>query len=298
MKGSTMDASTPPVTENAGGMPPTGGGEVGTPPTTQATPSNPAAMPLESAIFDEALKKDPTVLRYKDVDSALKGLIEANKKIGEKSGIKPLTAESTAEDIAAYRTAMGVPEKPDGYELGNLAYPEDATPTEAQMANWRGVFHQAHLTPAQVQMIMQAHAHETSQQYAELETAQQAESDEAKQALIKKYGALAPQMAEMTKNFVERFYGKEGLESLQFGPGQKSAIGNNPIVVDMAIRLAKYTGHDQFIIGDSRGGAMGKEGAQAKINELWAMHREKKISDAEFNRQMEPLQQIVHSNTP
>lgn len=153
--GTTNDATTQPTTSNippstagtetpstalpnaAGtGTPPTGdaNGTVGNTDNTDAnTNANTNASNNNSAnagddwasIRTRVAGGDDKILnrlsRYSTLDDALKAGIEAQNKIGSMKKQPTISADSTPEEIAEYRQANGIPEKPDGYtiELGD-----------------------------------------------------------------------------------------------------------------------------------------------------------------------------------
>ena len=62
---------------------------------------------------DEKLLK--RLERYETPKAALDALLEAQKKISAGDFVKPLAADATPEQVAAWREANGVPEKPEAY---------------------------------------------------------------------------------------------------------------------------------------------------------------------------------------
>lgn len=127
-----MTIETPPaaapessVTPPAASTPP-----AETPPPSSVTPpaTPPAAAPPAGGdapkAFDFASeltrfagddKGKINNLRYKSLDDALEALHNAKTKIREGSLRKPLAADATPEQIAEYREANGIPDKPEGY---------------------------------------------------------------------------------------------------------------------------------------------------------------------------------------
>jgi hypothetical protein len=80
---------------------------------------------------------------FKSQDDIVKSLRSAEKRLHEGGGIKVPGDDAKPEDIAAYRTAIGVPEKPDGYAL---PAPKDAAgnPIEINTAVMERVTQAAH----------------------------------------------------------------------------------------------------------------------------------------------------------
>ena len=78
---------------------------------------------------------------YRNPVDLAKALHSANQTIGKK-GIIPPTKDSSAEEVSAYRKAMGVPETPKGYLEKLPATPEGVTFDEGIAATYMEVAHQ------------------------------------------------------------------------------------------------------------------------------------------------------------
>lgn len=258
-------------------------------------------MPLGSALYDAGLKSHQGLAKFKDVDALAKSYVGLESEIGalrrDRTGVSPLSAESTPDQIAAYRAAFGIPEKADGYEAGEPDYPEEATPTAERMASFREMAHRLHYTPEQFRQTLAWHAQETSEQWNAINEAREAQHEATKDHLIKKYGGEADRYAQLAHDFVKREYGDEGLEQLNFKPGDMSALGSSPVVLDLLIRLAQAKGHHVFHGGAPGGGIMTKDVALQKIAELRILDREKKISKDEYARQFTDLAKIAWDNS-
>jgi hypothetical protein len=278
----------------AGGSPPEGGGEGGQFPGTQAPMTTSAPL----VFTNEDLRSHQGLTKFRDVDSLGKSYIELERKLGERpTGVKPLSAESTPEEIAAYRQAMGVPEKPDGYELGELSFPEDVAPTQEQLGAFRNLAHELHLTPAQVKGILTWYSEDLSGQWNGLQEARTAELRDNLSVISKKYGAQAPALVQMASEYVKRRYGQEALDSLEAGPGETKALGNHPLLLEILIENARLTGHDKFIMADSRGGLVDRDSAQQRYSvaakEYYATQDEAR--KASLRQEMEQLARIAGS---
>lgn len=268
--------------------------------TLEAIPgaSTDSLMPLGSALFDEGLRTHQGLSKFKDVDALAKSYVELEKTLGQKPGLKPLTAESSAEDIAAYRKALGIPEKADDYDLGELSFPEHATPSSEQMNAFRGLAHELHLTPAQVQGILRWYSLDVSQGWTALNEAREAEAREQLAVLHKEYGAETPQRIQLAVEYLKRRFGPEALDSFEAGPGQVGALGNNPYLIRLAIENAKLTGHHDFIVADSQGRLVSQAQAEAQIEALWTRRGQGTISDEEFNREYTRLLPAANPSDP
>lgn len=69
-----------------------------------------------------------TLKRYTTPENFAKGFREQQKKLSAGQTAGGLPEDATPEEVAAYRKAAGIPDKPDGY---GFAFPEALAPTEA-----------------------------------------------------------------------------------------------------------------------------------------------------------------------
>lgn len=120
-----------------------------------ATGDDWASLREKFAKGDDKLSK--RLARYSSVDSALEALVAAQDKIAKGEHKTPLGADATPEEIAAYRAANGIPEKPEDYKvelaenlvigdadkplvdafLKDVAHPANMPPAEAnKMLSW------------------------------------------------------------------------------------------------------------------------------------------------------------------
>jgi len=282
------DSSTPPspITSPAP-VPPEGG----------ASPALPTGLPLSQGLTDAGLKTHQGLAKFQTVDALAKSYIELDKLRNERTGVKPLTAESTPEEIAAYRAAMGVPERWEQYEVETPEYPEALAPTAETVAAFRQTAHTLHLTPAQLEGIFQFHAQDLAQQAAAQQEALQAQNAEGMQVLQQKYGANAVPYVKMAQEYVTRRFGPEALIELDGlsvkdpETQQRMTLGSSPTFLSILIENARATGHDQFVMADGRSGFVSKETALQRQQELWAQRfkapqgsPERQAIDAEIAR--------------
>lgn len=65
------------------------------------------------------LKADPTLSKYSDISNLAKAHIELQKKFGQKGVFKP-AAGASADEIKAFREALGIPTDPEKYDMGDF----------------------------------------------------------------------------------------------------------------------------------------------------------------------------------
>ena len=119
----------------AAGIPPASGGQpgaaaAGTPPTggtgqaapAAAAPTGPLIGPDGKFSADFAKEFPSLAAKFTDPRAFVKSHQNLEQMLGKQGKVSIPTATSSPEEIAAYRTAAGVPEKPEGY---NITEPKD-----------------------------------------------------------------------------------------------------------------------------------------------------------------------------
>jgi hypothetical protein len=260
--------ATPEVTQ--GGTAPAAAPEGG----AQTAGAVEAPASWVTSLTDESLRTHPGLSKFKDVESLAKSYVELDQLRRDRSGVKPLTETSTPEEVAAYRQAMGVPEAPEKYELGDLEYPEELTPSQEALGEWRNVFHGLHLTAGQAQALMKAHATIASRDFRMLQQSREQAVAEFQRAGRAKHGAEWGNLLTHVEQWANKEYGAEAMETLGFQPGSSLAAGQSPLIVDLIMADMKNKGEDPrlFLLGNGQGGIMSKEAARAKREDLAAQY--------------------------
>lgn len=98
----------------------------------------------------------PTASRYKSVPEMVKALHHANQALG-KRGVTVPTDKSSPEEIAAFRSALGVPESPDGYKLKPDQLPEGVAWSDDLAKPFAEIAHKHNIPPAAMQELVNLH---------------------------------------------------------------------------------------------------------------------------------------------
>ena len=112
--------------------------------------------------------------RYSTQDEAIRAGIEAQRKIGGMNAAKPLTKESTPEEVAAYREAHGIPAEATGYKV---ELPDGLVVGEADQVvvdSFLKVAHDANISPDVANKII---ANQLQLQEAAIQTQVRADAD-------------------------------------------------------------------------------------------------------------------------
>lgn len=156
------------------------------------------------ATLPDDLKESPAAKKYATPADLLKGYVEAEKLIGKKGVVIPGEG-ATAEEQAAWRTAIGVPETADAYALKA----PDGTPPEVwnddSAKAFSGEAHKLGLTPAQAKGIADWYAGTMAQQMAA--SGLEADGRTFEETLKAEWGAGYDAKMETAKRAVREFGG-------------------------------------------------------------------------------------------
>jgi hypothetical protein len=95
--------------------------------------------------------------RYRNPVELAKALHSANRELGKK-GIQPLTPQSTPEEIAAYRKAMDVPDKPEDYLVDKPTLPNDIPFDDGIAMQYMQVAHRHNISKAAMKELLEVNA--------------------------------------------------------------------------------------------------------------------------------------------
>lgn len=99
------------------------------------------------------LRKEKLWDNFKDIGSILKTTVHQSKRMAEK-GVFPPDDKSTPEEIAAYRKAIGVPDKPEDYKMADIPPELKEYYADPLIVEANGELNKAHLTQKQYDIVM------------------------------------------------------------------------------------------------------------------------------------------------
>ena len=169
--------------------------------------------------------------KYNNLPDLLKGTANTSKMVGQKQEgmIKLPTADSTPEEIAAYRESVGVPVSADKYELTRRELAEGGEFDAAGTEMFKGVFHEAGLDQTQAQKLTTAF-----DAYEDALITKQAEqrvtdAKAANEAFDTKHGTEAEKVRRLAGEAIVALNFSPVIEQLEKAhPG----IGNDPAILD------------------------------------------------------------------
>lgn len=208
------------------------------PPPTDTTLTPPAAVPEWRAALPVELRDAPSLATFKTVEDLAKSQVEAQSMIGRKGLIIP-KADDPSPVHAAYRQALGIPEKPDGYEIKVEGAPETVwnKDTAATFSGWA---HELGLTPAQAQGIAERYAKLGGDGMAADTAARERTRAETTKALQTEWGTAYDAKVERAQRAVREFGGDDLIKALQ-----ESGMGSNPAMVRAMAAIGEKIGEDR-----------------------------------------------------
>lgn len=243
--------------------------EPGTPEPTPPAPEEPAAPTGPWSTLSEDLRDNPVVTRHKDVESLVREHIGAQELIGRKGVIPPGSWEDD-EDVKRFYQQLGVPEKPDGYDLSKLEVGENWDPElQNQMVQ---AMHGLGLTERQVSGILGHYSKILEGVYSTVQEKAAETRAASEKQLREKYGNAFDERIRRASKIFHNAWGEasEDLRTLRLEDG--SLLGDHPAFLDGLANLGDLLGEDAFRGGDREPQrlTLGPEEAAAKWEELQA----------------------------
>lgn len=208
----------------------------------------------------EALKPaEATLSKYRSVADLAQAHHSLQTLLGKKANaIIPINEKSTPEEIAAYRKALGVPEKPEEYKLKPEKLPEGVGWNDDNGKALAALAHKHNITPAAAKEIVQYMLDGRSKEAQEsvLQTQQRVQQEHAKNV-----GALQ----DLWKGDFEKNITLATRAALTVGLDPKHPGLADPEIVKAFVRFGQSMSEDKLVRGDQQnGGNFGSPGALAK----------------------------------
>jgi len=171
----------------------------------------------------EDLRENETLAGVKTLSGMAKMLVSAESMVGADKVVIPAEGASE-EDMNAYYTKLGRPEKAENYELKppeGLAYGDD------DLVGFRNAAHKAGLSAAQVTALFDWHGGLSVEKVkaADLQGKETLVASEL--ALKKEWGSAYDQNFALATKAVRTFTDEESVEALEKG------LGNDPAMIKM-----------------------------------------------------------------
>jgi len=193
----------------------------------------------------EDLRTHPSLADFKDVGSLAKSYVETKALVGKRvDGLVKIPGEqATADEVTAWRKAIGVPEQPDGY---TVRLPDGVTVHAETLAAFRKRAHDLGLTPKQAEALVQfdLERHQASQQQAHTQAA--TAKTEAEKALRAEWKEQFDTRLALTQRFVEQYGGAELIDELDV-----NGKANSPKLIRLLEKIATEYHERGLVRGES-----------------------------------------------
>lgn len=209
-------------------------GEVNTPEQPEAQQAEaPASDDWRSGITDEKLRSFSE--RFTSPVDAAKAALEFRQKLSNAISIPG--KDASEDDIKEYRSRLGVPDSPDGY---NLALPEDFD--EGFAGGLAEKLHAVGATPDAAKAALEwAIERQQQQDESAIKNAEQA-YEEAEQALRSEWGSDYDKNLEYAKRGARQFGGEDFMEFLEGAQVNGKPLGDHPMFAKVFAAIGRRMG--------------------------------------------------------
>jgi len=208
----------------------------GTPPL--AVGATEASPPAWMAQLPSDLKADQSLTKFATIGDLGKSYKELEGKLG-KAVVLP-DEKASAEEWAAYRKAIGVPEKSEDYKLEKVQLPEPLAADPKAAAEYLALAHKLNMTNDQVKAIHAWYYQNLARDMKVVKTTMA----EAEAIMAKEMGAdWAAGKTYMDRAFT-KFADPETAKLFD-----RTGLGNHPGVIRMFIKMGKAISDHPFVEG-------------------------------------------------
>ncbi len=233
-----------------------------TDPTT-TTPTDPPPAPEPGAWradLPEDIRDDAALASINDVPALAKSLIHAQRMVGADKVVLP-GKDATDEQKAEFYTALGRPEKPEGYEIPTEGMPEGLDIPPESLESYYQAAHDLGLNTQQVAGLYRWLMEDVGKQGEGLATTAVEEKAAGEKVLREEFGDAYDQRMAVSKKAVRDFGGDELVAFLN-----DTGLGDSPALVKAFSKIGIAVGTDEIIgTGAATTFGMTPEEAQAKI---------------------------------
>jgi len=202
----------------------------------------------KSSLPDD-LKADPSLATIKDIPSLAKGYVSAQKMVGAKGLIVP-GKDAKPEEVSAFYTALGRPEKADGYKVPTENMPEGVELRPDLLAKAYPEFHALGITEQQAAGLLRLQAHMA---HGEVQAQAQAKQQQIQTniAAVKKDWGNAFEEKDRLATLALTTAGGDELVALVKGHPE---LATNPMFLNAMAKLGKEFAQDEIKGGGHRTG--------------------------------------------
>lgn len=206
--------------------------------------------------------------RHGDLGSLAKKLREQDTLISSGQVKKPLDANATAEQVAAYRKDNGIPDAPTGY-YDKL--PDGLVIGEVDKPYYDGFMefaHEKNLAPDLVATVMDGYHKILERQQADFETEVKQTRMVCEDALHKEWGSEFRGNMNATRNFVVGFFGEQANDILSARKPDGTLLFNDANMIKAFHNVVREVNPVGDLMSVTQGSQM--QSVQGRLDELTA----------------------------
>jgi len=224
--------------------------------TTTAAPSTDTAAPPPASTeqtpawtgpewlkdLPDEVKADKSLHKYTSLESATRGLINAQRMIGMDKVPRPRgDFDPTNSDWAAFLDAAGRPKTPDEYQFPEAKLPEGIPYDEGMEAKFKTVAHQMGLNGKQAAALRDMYVATMTESFEQSQLLFKQSRDEAEQALQKELGQAYEPTVNAAKVALNEYADPKFVKWLD-----DNGLGNHPEIVRIFGKIGKE------VLGDTK----------------------------------------------
>lgn len=201
--------------------------------------------------------------RFNSPSDLTAALLETQKELGTR--IKPLAKDASAEDVAKYRKAIGVPESPEGYGLTKTApegVPEalfKGAAVQERLKGFEAAMHEANVPQAHVNAVIGQYWKMEAQAIEQQSAADEKAAKDAEAALRAKWGEDYDTEFALSQRVMKQNGGTE-LMNLELRDGR--LLGSDARFIEYNAKIGRLGAEGALqtsLEGTKEGGDMNKE---------------------------------------
>lgn len=246
-------------------------GASGTVPEVNPNPAAPAAgdppQPAAAGAYTgpewipEALRGNKSLTKFKTAGDVAQAYVNLESRFGQK--VQPPADNAPAEEKAAWRKNIGVPDKADEYEAPSMPKGYEDKLDQDYLGDFRGKAHEIGLSKSQAKSLVDWVVAREVRQLTEFAANSEKAKDEGMKALKTEWGAATADNVGLVQRLVEETGDADLAAALN-----QTGFGNHPAALRWMAKLGRtFVEHD--LIDPKTVGTSSKD-AQAKIDEIKA----------------------------
>lgn len=190
-------------------------------------------------IFPKEYQQDEFFKQYPSAKDALMDL--KGKALKAKDSIIRPGEDATEGEIAEYRKAMGIPEKPEDYYLPK---PEGLPEGLASDEWFRNAAHEIGLSKQQAEGVFKQYYENLTEQLQTQQAEKKRQQQKAVEDMQREYGGDYEGKLTQGKRAVQEIGGADFAKYLE-----ESGLGDDPRMIRAAIRMGELIGEDSLVAG-------------------------------------------------